>query len=165
MSLFDVIHAACERRGLSDELCVDIASEVESLVGDYMIPMPIPGGAYLDAITPLGCPINEYFRPVTKWKLGKTGKATACRDDVATALKTQFNGDPMIGRVAVRVDTWPNNHHAAKEADNDAYAKSVLDSLQDMGAVTDDKQIDYTILHRMQSKVKGGQHRIVAYEY
>lgn len=165
--MLDVIQSVCESRGVDETTAFEIAAEVCGRLRDYAVPPPMPGGGYYQAETPLACPINEYWQPVTKYKLGKSKKATTKRNDIAIAIKDQHPAglSNLVGRVAVVIDTWPNNHHSAKVADVDAYAKCVLDSLEDVRILNDDRDVDHLLLRRHREAVKGGKHAIAVWEY
>ena len=106
----------------------------------------------------LPCPLNRYYRPVTKYKLGRSDQGRLARDEIVEQVAQQNGGrlpKPLLGPVRVSWDQYPNPHPLAKVVDVDGYCKCMLDGLESAGVLEDDAQVSELRIKRHQAQGKG----------
>lgn len=83
------------------------------------------------------------------------------REEAVAAIRTQYQGEPIAGRLAVRLVLIPP---CRRKRDIDNYSKAILDAITAAGIWEDDEQVDYiTIIRGNVAKGGGCQVTITAY--
>lgn len=106
----------------------------------------------------LPCPMNRYYRPVTRFKLGRSDEGRIARDEIVEQVAQQNGGrlpKPLLGPVRVSWDQYPNTHPLAKVVDVDGYSKCMLDGLEAARVLEDDAQVAELRIKRHQAQGKG----------
>lgn len=97
---------------------------------------------------PLPCPLNRIWQPVTKFKLGRTAAAKSKLALLIDSIHQQLGGrpEPLVGDVTVAVSIYPRDRRLC---DIDAYAKQLLDALQEASVLSDDRQVVHLVQERL----------------
>lgn len=95
---------------------------------------------------PLPCPLNRYWRPVTRYKLGKSTEAKENAKLLVDEIRKQVGRPvPVTGPVSVQVRVVPRDRRIP---DIDAYAKQLLDVLAHSGVIENDRQVVHLTVER-----------------
>lgn len=106
----------------------------------------------IDLTLPFPPSVNTVWRRVgSRTLLSKRGREY--RQEVASAVADQWQGEPLMGRVAVEIEVWPPDR---RKRDIDNSLKAALDAITHAGVWGDDEQIDRILLSRG-PVVSGGQ--------